>query len=683
MFQHTAVHLMAFTAVLVALSGSASGSASADYRVIDLGGLSGAVSRGNAINNAGESLGNSSSASSALDAWLALHNLQTQVSFFAEADGTLHAVPGSGVALNNRGQVAGIAPLTDACGRSPQRAFLWSVRSGAQTLPPLPGDVESVATAINDAGAVVGYSVDANSTHHAVLWINRQPQTLGTPDGSTAIAINNQLQVLGYLAGGKKGAGYSFFLWTAANGYQSAPSLTRVGDQYSLATALNDHGQILGTSTDTNFVNHAVLWDSSVGLMDIGQVSGDTSSTPLGLNQQGDVLAVSMAASGSTSHYFLWDGARGVRAIAAGLGFTSVAGLNDHDDLVGTKPNRAGAPRAFTQRRGVSHELGTLGGDWSVGSALSQSGDVAGYALDVTGNVHGFRWTARAGLENLNDLDQGTGVSIARSINAQGAIVGTAAKTWSTRQRAFLWNPRTQMRDLGSLEGVDSGFSEAYGINARGQVVGFTTQSFSNGNSAMPPFLWDAATGMQALPLPANFLTFFSAPATAINDRTTVVGTGLAFSGDAGWIWDATKGSRELLSASGAAALPTALNNRDQVVGQSPVSTGSCGFATSHAFITAADGSVQDLGTLDGDQISVARAINLEGDVVGNSGSFLLRAFLYHAGRIENLTTLVADPQWLLQSAEAINDAGAITGVGLHHGQVHAFLLQPLPDRQH
>ena len=97
--------------------------------------------------------------------------------------------------------------------------------------------------------------------------------------------------------------------------------------------------------------------------------------------------------------------------------------------------------------------------------------------------------------------------------------------------------------------------------------------------------------------------------------------------------------------------------------------------------MTAADGSASDLGALAGDEISTARGINARGQVVGDSGYPIVRAFLYDAGRMLNLSTLLGDHDWSLQSAQAINDAGEITGVGLHRGQVHAFLLRPLPAR--
>ena len=44
-----------------------------------------------------------------------------------------------------------------------------------------------------------------------------------------------------------------------------------------------------------------------------------------------------------------------------------------------------------------------------------------------------------------------------------------------------------------------------------------------------------------------------------------------------------------------------------------------------------------------------------------------------------DLNTLITDPSWILQDGLGINNVGQIVGDGLHNGQSHAFLLNPLP----
>jgi hypothetical protein len=58
-----------------------------------------------------------------------------------------------------------------------------------------------------------------------------------------------------------------------------------------------------------------------------------------------------------------------------------------------------------------------------------------------------------------------------------------------------------------------------------------------------------------------------------------------------------------------------------------------------------------------------------------------MHAFLYSGGVMTDLNTLI-DPTsgWVLQTAQAINDSGQITGYGIIGGQTHAFLLTPIPE---
>ena len=51
-----------------------------------------------------------------------------------------------------------------------RHAFLWTKRTGMHDLGTLSGDVASVSISINDAGSVVGASLDANFNPRAFLW---------------------------------------------------------------------------------------------------------------------------------------------------------------------------------------------------------------------------------------------------------------------------------------------------------------------------------------------------------------------------------------------------------------------------------------------------------------------------------------------------------------------------------
>jgi probable HAF family extracellular repeat protein len=77
-----------------------------------------------------------------------------------------------------------------------------------------------------------------------------------------------------------------------------------------------------------------------------------------------------------------------------------------------------------------------------------------------------------------------------------------------------------------------------------------------------------------------------------------------------------------------------------------------------------------------------ANAINNHGLVVGgcsrNQGPD--SAYLHVGGTSVDLNTLIADPDWHLESAQDINDAGQIVGYGQYKGDTSGFLLTPDPN---
>jgi len=69
--------------------------------------------------------------------------------------------------INSQGQVVG---NSDLLGDTTFHAFLWTRRTGMQDLGTLSGDVASLSISINDAGSVIGASVDASGNPRAFLW---------------------------------------------------------------------------------------------------------------------------------------------------------------------------------------------------------------------------------------------------------------------------------------------------------------------------------------------------------------------------------------------------------------------------------------------------------------------------------------------------------------------------------
>jgi probable HAF family extracellular repeat protein len=328
-------------------------------------------------------------------------------------------------------------------------------------------------------------------------------------------------------------------------------------------------------------------------------------------------------------------------------------------------------------------DLGTLGGN-SYGTAINASGQVAGYAgtsNDANPPLHAFLYdvTAAPPLSDLGALG-GAANSVARGFNDAGQVVGSSFNTLcSPGSHAFLYDGAATpaMQDLGTLGGTDS---DAFGINASGQVVGSSTTAAD----AQHAFLYDPA----ATPAMQDLGTLGGATSIArgINSAGRVVG-GAYTAGNAqhAFLYDpaAAPAMQDLGTLGGMTSIAVGINASGQVVGTA-YTAGGAFHAFRYSKITTPQ--MQDLGTLGGTN-SNAYAINASCRIVGAAylpGNTVLHAFLYDPSAtpaMQDLNSLLpAGSGWVLKTAYAINDNGQIVGFGgVPGGADHAFLLTPHP----
>jgi probable HAF family extracellular repeat protein len=257
--------------------------------------------------------------------------------------------------------------------------------------------------------------------------------------------------------------------------------------------------------------------------------------------------------------------------------------------------------------------------------------------------------------------------SSALGFNESGQAVGFSTALLHNYPFAFIWQQGTRPKDLGA--GIAS---EAYGINASGQVVG----AYERG-----AFLWQNGMITSLGPLGGAF---------AINNSGQVVGAAeFGFNQTHAFLWQ--NGTRTDLGPGSANAInPTGTiartSNGNVVVWQNgtmiTLGPGSAaGINASGQVVGSSNGQAvlwqngtpTDLGA------SSAAAINASGQVVGFDGNF--GAFFWQNGQLSDLNELIPpDSGWeFLRYASAINDAGQIVGTGTHNGAQHAFLLTPTP----
>ncbi len=398
---------------------------------------------------------------------------------------------------------------------------------------------------------------------------------------------------------------------------------------------LNDSG-VIASSADTStpdpngpdfcfnphpdgcFITHAIRWKAGI-LTDLGALPGVNSSAAGAINARG------------------WSTGQSQNGI--------------------TDPVTGGPEiRAVLWKKNEIIDLGTLGGNESLGIYVNDDGQVIGMATintvpdpfaflgaNLGAATHPFIWKDGEKVD-LGTLGGPDAFAFAGCVNQhQGLVVGGSLTSsipdpivGVPRQDPFLWENGT-MLDLGTLGG---NFGSAQCANSRGQIIGVSSLSGNpfacfTGEPGCHPFLWEHGV-------------------------LTDLGT---LGGDNG--------------------TPIWINNAGDVVGEADLP----GSQTSHAFLWR-KGVMTDLGSL-GDN-SHAAAINSKRQVVGNffvSGRTeppFRHAFLWEkGGPMVDLNTLIPANSGLeLVAADNINERGEIVGVGVPAHCFpdfcgHLFLLIP------
>ncbi len=293
-------------------------------------------------------------------------------------------------------------------------------------------------------------------------------------------------------------------------------------------------------------------------------------------------------------------------------------------------------------------DLGTLGGNAATAVAINSGGQVTGYS-DLTGNGGPDAFIYDGAMHDLGTL--GGSSSFGTGINNNGQVVGNASTIGDTASDAFQYDGT--MHDLGDWS--------PSGINSGGVIVG--------SNDVDHAVYYDGSLH------DIGTLGGTYSSGNAINDNGLIAGDSDTSDGNEhAFLYDGSM--HDLGTFGGDTSRGLAINATGMVAGWADTADGSA-----HAFLY--DGTLHDLGTL-GAPESAALGINSEGVVVGSvrTGPRSELAFVYDGMHgMQDLNGLI-DPSlgWQLLSANGINDAGLITGIGFVDGQQHAFLLSPVPE---
>jgi probable HAF family extracellular repeat protein len=240
-----------------------------------------------------------------------------------------------------------------------------------------------------------------------------------------------------------------------------------------------------------------------VGLL--GTVGG-APVTPTGINSSGEVSGY--YTNGGQTRGFLYSSGALTDLGTLGGGYTYAFGLNDSGQVVGESHLASGISHAFVYDAGVMTDLGTLGASGlnSAATAINNAGQIAGYSQISSGSVNRAFLYASGSMAPLGTLG-GFGYSNAYGINEAGQVIG------HSNGDGFLYSG-------GSLTNLGAVTTAASGINESGQIAGHTNEGVTHAQLYAGGVVTDLGT-----------LGGAASIAHAINDAGKIVGYSTTIAG--------------------------------------------------------------------------------------------------------------------------------------------------------
>lgn len=311
--------------------------------------------------------------------------------------GTLGGTLTTATGINDAGQVIGSSslpgtPVTSHAFRSAGTSLTDLTPSQAQTV--------SQAFGENASGQVAGEFQMGQGTTHAFLYSGNSLVDLNPYLGggaSVANGVNNSGQVVGSFT---SGGGPQAFLYDSAQAGPNNPGpviplqeqLSGLMATTSVANAINDSGQIVGSFTKSDGASRAFLLGSGGG--DLNQILGASSSSAVAINAGGLVIGT-FGTAGGAGHAFLYNSATGAATDLnplLGASSSSALGLNARGQIVGHFTTPAGTVHAFLyDTDGTVTDLNPfLGGVSSTASGINAGGEICATGVGSNGQSHAF-----------------------------------------------------------------------------------------------------------------------------------------------------------------------------------------------------------------------------------------------------------------------------------------------------
>lgn len=352
----------------------------------------------------------------------------------------------------------------------------------------------------------------------------------------------------------------------------SITDLGSIGGTISRGNSINNSGMVSGFSFMTgNARRHATLWINGGPAMDLGSLAGPTGYSSVvwpAKNNSGMIAGITNTSTddpndenwscspflygvaenitGNTCVGFVWRNGEmhPLPTLGGPNGFA--AGANNRGQITGWAENTTFDSRCVAPQKLQFHPVIWGPGENQINQLPLYPGDTSGAATGINDRgdaigisgicdqavgrytaAHAVLWTGGKVVEIVGD-NGGPYWDTPMAINDNGDVVGFVGIDGdidANRLRAFLWTKKDGFRYLSPLNG--DVFSEALGINNKGQAVGI---SCAFGGVACKPVLW-----MNANPININSLASgyggLLVTAQDINDDGQITGRANAANG--------------------------------------------------------------------------------------------------------------------------------------------------------
>jgi probable HAF family extracellular repeat protein len=306
----------------------------------------------------------------------------------------------------------------------------------------------SEAIAINDAGAITGWSDVPAGGQRAFVFENGKLTDLGTLGGRTSFGF--AINASGAIAGMSQvadGTGHAA-LWTREGAGWKIADLGGLGGDMARALAINDAGDVVGQAYDASRSSHAFRW-SKGSFTDLGAVA-KAETAAHAISAGGAVAGFLRVGPGGPGalHACLWTVGR-VVDLGEPWAMGPFAGAFAIDDAGETLSHVVVDGKMLRLMRLPGEKtlvLGAWSGPHGVVQGVNRAGVAVGYKQVAGGDMHAFRWDVDPGGGGIVATDLGTlggsgTASEAFGVNAKGWIVGDSDRSRMGDRHLVLWRP--------------------------------------------------------------------------------------------------------------------------------------------------------------------------------------------------------------------------------------------------